>query len=68
MLSFISSDMRKVKSGRLTSDWPKSTIRTRTLMAGYVLLTTDVMIQYVCNGLHSLTHRFYLNFNLLGNV
>ena len=68
MLAFISSDMRKVKSGRLTSDLPKSTIQTRTPMAGYVLLTTDGIILCVCNGLHNLTWRFYLKFNLLGNV
>lgn len=38
MLPFVFSGMRRVKSGRLTSDWRRSTILTKTQKEGCVKL------------------------------
>lgn len=61
ILAHLASGTRKVKSGRLTSDWHRSTILTRTLRAGYVLRSS--VLWYVCKSFkHNLIHGF--NFQL----
>lgn len=56
-LSFLSLDMRKVKSGKLISNWHRNTILTRTRRAGYAW-RSSLEYWYCAWGLHSLTFAF----------